>query len=151
MTETIVKTVEVVADSYGAAEIKALETDMSTPDTDSDIVEANLVEIKEVPMVGKFPLEINGWKLAYPDVTDPFYVKDFGRGKGYTALCLMWLDTVRGDEGYNADGDVWTIIEADGNTAEDALEALDIMPFSISDVGRRVEVEEMLLNYIRNR
>lgn len=94
----------------------------------------------------KYPVLVNGWNLEYKE--NMTYYKVFG--KRVEAICLMWIDTVRGDEGYNEEGDAWIGISADGSTLADAEEMLDIMPFKITEVGRRVEAEKMMFKYMKN-
>lgn len=92
-----------------------------------------------------YPMEINGWEY----ILDPYgmsYWKE--RDTHYDVICLMWIDTVKGDDGYNSQADAWCGVIADGNTLDDALEMLDIMPFEITNVMRREEAEKELINYM---
>lgn len=144
VTETITKTIEVEADTFAQAEIKALEAGL---DYGNDPA-TRVAELLKVTDGSKYPLEANGWNLESPDNLSYWKQVDLDF---YKAICLYWLDTTRGDEGWNPERDAWCVIEAEGDTAGEALEALDIMPWTISDVGRRVEVEKMLLDYIEGK
>lgn len=93
----------------------------------------------------KYPVLVNGWNLEYEE--NMTYYKVFG--KRVEAICLMWIDTARGNDGYNEEGDAWIGISADGSTLADTEEMLDIMPFEITEVGRRTEVEKLMFKYMK--
>lgn len=92
-----------------------------------------------------YPMEINGWNYSL-DADSMGYYKEFDNH--YKAVCLFWLDTVRGDDGYNPEGDCWIGLVADGNTLADAIEMLGIMPFEIVHPMRREEAEKELIKYM---
>lgn len=89
---------------------------------------------------------MNGWNYL-DDPESMSYYKVFG--KRVEVVCLLCLDTARGDDGYNEEGDAWIGISADGSTLADAEEMLDIMPFEITEVGRRTEVEKLMFKYMK--
>lgn len=93
-----------------------------------------------------YPVLVNGWNYL-DDPESMSYYKVFG--KHVEVICLLWLDTVRGDEGYNEEGDAWIGVSADGNSIDDAEEMLNIMPCEITEVGRRVEAEKWLIEYMK--
>lgn len=93
-----------------------------------------------------YPMEINGWLYSLDADSMTYWKQTDGK---FEAICMIWLDTVEGDEGYRPDGDVWVGISADDKDfLDDALEMLNIMPFNITEVGRRVEVEKWMIEYM---
>ena len=93
-----------------------------------------------------YPMEINGWHYDLDADSMGYWKQKDGK---YEAICLMWMDTVEGDEGYNEEGDVWIGISADDkDSLDDAMEMLNIMPFNITEVGRREEAEKWLVEYM---
>ena len=56
------------------------------------------------------PMEINDWKSTL-DNYGMTYWKEWDTH--YDAICLMWIDTVEGDKGYNPQADAWAGIIAD--------------------------------------
>lgn len=92
-----------------------------------------------------YPMTINGWEFTL-DPIGMTYWKQFG--SRYEVISLFWMDTVKGDEGYYPGGDCWIGISADGNTLDDAVEMLDIMPFTVVETMRRAEAEKELIKYM---
>lgn len=92
-----------------------------------------------------YPMEINGWKYSL-DADSMSYYKECCDHS--VAVCLFWLDTVKGDDGYNPEGDCWIGFAAIGDTLTDAIEMLDIMPFEIVHPTCREEAEKELIKYM---
>jgi len=146
VTETVKKYVEVEAESQEEAEEIAANEDMDK-NFDSYDREVTLLGATSLETVNGYPKHINGWNLEYPE--NMTYWK---KGKNsFRAVSLYWLDTVDGDEGYNPEHDSWVILDAYGDTLEETLEALDIMPFPISDVMPRKDAEYTMIDWFKSQ
>ena len=146
VTETVKKYVEVEAETQEEAEEIAANEDMDK-NYDSYDREVTLLGATSLESINGYPKYINGWNLEYADNMTYWKKAD----NYFRAVCLMWLDTVEGDEGYNPEHDSWVIIEAYGDTIEEAFEALDIMPWSISDVMPRKDVEYTMIEWFKSQ
>ena len=135
VVETVRKIVEVEANSREEAEQFAAQEDMSK---NCDDYNMEIYFIKETSPDSKYPIRINDWELIYPE--NLTYVR---KHNGiYFVVCMFNI----GDDG---DGfDYWVAHEASGDTVDDALEMLDIMPFPISDEMTRTDLEYTLLKYL---
>ena len=135
VVETVKKIVEVEANSREEAEQMAAEEDMSK-NYDDYSMEVNLLE--ETSPDSQYPVCIGDWKLIYPE--NLTYVRE--KNGSYSAICMFNI-------GDNGDGfDYWIVHEASGDTVDDALEMLNIMPFPISDEMTRTDLEYTLLKYL---
>ena len=69
--------------------------------------------IKEEMIIKNYLMEINGWKYTLEE--EPMlYVKETDdacskNGKLFEVVGLVWLDLTSVEEGYNADGDCWSV------------------------------------------
>ena len=146
VTETVKKYVEVEAETQEEAEEIAANEDMDK-NFDSYDREVTLLGAISLETVNGYPKNINGWNLEYTE-NMTYWKKG---NNSYRAVSLYWLDTVEGDEGYNSEHDSWVILEAYGDTLEEALEALDIMPFPISDVMPRKDAEYTMIEWFKSQ
>ena len=146
VVETVKKYVEFEADNLDEANEIALRVSVDK-NPDSCEREASLLGVESLESINGFPKYINGWNLEYAE-NMTYWKKG---NNSYKAVSLYWLDTVRGDEGYNPEGDSWVILEAYGDTVDEALEALDIMPFPISDVMPRKDAEYTMLEWFKSQ
>ena len=146
VVETVKKYVEFEADNLDEANEIALMVSVDK-NPDSCEREANLLGVESLETINNYPKYINGWNLEYAE--NMTYCKK--GNNSYKAVSLYWLDTVEGDEGYNPEHDSWVILEAYGDTVDEALEALDIMPFPISDVMPRKDAEYTMLEWFKSQ
>ena len=133
LVATVEKMVEIEADNYADAEALANMTDMGCG-YDSYSLDTDLLEERKEDC--KYPIYVNGWNLVHPENLTYWKKRD----NCCVAVCLFQLN--------ENDNDSWIILKGIGDTVDEALEDLDIMPFTISDVGSRDTVEWMLLNWI---
>lgn len=150
IVETVEKTVEIKADNLYEAEMIAQDEDMGKNYNDYSFTTTLLEERHDNC---KYPVYINGWNLVYPENLTYWKERKPNRNRKnsiYVAVSLYWLDTIRGDEGYNPEHDSWVILKGIGDTVEEALEDLDIMPGVISDVGRRDDIENVLFTWMES-
>ena len=146
VTETVKKYVEVEAETQEEAEEIAANEDMDK-NYDSYDREVTLLGATSLETINGYPKYINGWNLEYPENMTYWQKCD----NFFVAVSLYWLDTVEGDEGYNPEGDSWVILKAYGDTLEEALEGLDIMPFPISDVMPRKDAEYTMIEWFKSQ
>ena len=101
--------------------------------------------------MNNYPMEINGWNYS-GDADCMSYWKDYNQAKSEwrqsVAVSLCWLDTAKGDDGYNPEGDVYCCLEAEGRNAQDALNNLYDTNCCFGDVMRRDEAEKYLIKYM---
>ena len=83
----------------------------------------------------KYPVLVNGWNLKYEG--NMTYYKVFG--KRVEAICLFCLE----------DDNVWLGFFANGDTLDEAVESLDIMPFTIVKADNRMEAEKRMIKYMK--
>lgn len=138
VTETVKKYVEVEAETQEEAEEIAANEDMDK-NYDSYDREVTLLGATSLETVNGFPKYINGWNLEYAE--NMTYWKE--GNNSFRAVCLYQLDTIEGND--------WVILEAYGDTLEEALEALDVMPFPISDVMPRNDAEYTMIEWFKSQ
>lgn len=85
--------------------------------------------------------EINGWNCLYAE--NITYYKQYEDGE-YKAICMFQLEDTDGNN------DRWVAICGYGDTADEAIEQLDIMPWCFSDIMSKDDLAEALLNYMKD-
>lgn len=139
LIEQVEKYVEVEAENAEEAEMLASNTDMRI---EPDYYELEVRQIEERFIDNELPLIVNGWHLEYPE--NLTYWKQFKDG-GFKAVCIYKLEDTIEDE------DRWVTNCGYGDTSEEAIEQLGIMPWCFSDVMTKSDVMEALLNYMRDK
>lgn len=146
VVETVKRWVEIEAETQEEAEEMALDVDM---EKNPDFYEREAVCLETVSLdtVDGCPKYVNGWNLECAEnMTYWKNEKDF-----FVAVCLYWLDTVEGDEGYNPEQDSWVILKAYGDTLEEAIESLDFMPMTISDVMPKKDAAYTMIEWFKSQ
>lgn len=100
-------------------------------------------------------MEINGWKytleeepMLYVKETDDVYSKN---GKLFEVVGLVWLDLTSVEEGYNANGDCWSVAyvrDSNADGIEDAIDCWNCYCWADGNVMRRKEAERELIRYM---
>lgn len=132
IVETVKKIVEVEANSREEAEQLAAQEDMSKNYDDYNM---EITFLRETSPVCQYPVNTNKWELIHPE--NLTYAKRCNNGM-YHVICMYHL----------GDSDLWIATSADGDTLDDALEMLDIMPLPISDEMSRNDLEYTILQYV---
>ena len=145
VTETVKKWVEVEAEDEQEAYSLAVMEDMSKNFDDYQL-DATLEEVEYLRP--DYPQRLNGWEWNL-DADSLTYWKR--KQNGIEVMGLVWLDTVRGDEGWNEDGDCYCVTAWVGNndiSVEDALEGWSETCRDVSSVMRRKDAENWLFDYM---
>lgn len=93
-----------------------------------------------------YPMEINGWKFT-GDTESMVYCKDYDNNKS-EAVALCWLDVCKDEEGYNPEGDCYTLIAAKNTPWESAVDSLYYSNMTFGGIMRRGEAEKYLIEYM---
>ena len=97
-------------------------------------------------MTKTIPETVNGW--TYSKDTDSLsYWKVFASDHS-EAVALCWLDIGEDEEGYNPEGDCYTLIWAENTAYESALDSLYYSNATFGGIMRREEAVKELYKYM---
>lgn len=93
-----------------------------------------------------YPTNVNGW-ISNMDFDNMSYSKVFNNYHSEAvALCWMYVD--EGEEGYNPEGDCYTLIWAENTEYESALDSLYYSNATFGGIMRREEAVKELYKYM---